>query len=126
MSFWHPRGGGKAGPMATITVVRENSDDTDLYYEDHGAGQPVVLVDGYPLNADSWEKLERVLLQAGYRIIIYDSRGFGQSIRSTVGYDYETLAGVDIWLTYFRDGLPMIDKRIGNSCRAAALAAPRA
>ena len=43
-----------------ITVGRENTDDIDLYYEDHGTGQPVVLIHGYPLNAHSWEKQEHV------------------------------------------------------------------
>jgi non-heme chloroperoxidase len=75
-----------------ITVGRENTDDIDLYYEDHGTGQPVVLIHGYPLNAHSWEKQEHVLLQAGYRVITYDRRGFGQSSQPTVGYDYDTFA----------------------------------
>ena len=78
--------------MATITVGKENTDDIDLYYEDHGSGQPVVLIHGYPLNGHSWEKQERVLLHAGYRVITYDRRGFGQSSRPSVGYDYDTLA----------------------------------
>jgi hypothetical protein len=34
--------------MCTITVGKENTDDIDLYYEDHGTGQPVVLIHGYP------------------------------------------------------------------------------
>jgi non-heme chloroperoxidase len=78
--------------MSTITVGKENTDDIDLYYEDHGTGQPVVLIHGYPLNGQSWEKQERVLLHAGYRVITYDRRGFGQSSRPSVGYDYDTLA----------------------------------
>ena len=78
--------------MATITVGRENTDDIDIYYEDHGTGQPIVLIHGYPLDGHSWEKQERVLLQAGYRVITYDRRGFGQSSQPTVGYDYDTLA----------------------------------
>ena len=78
--------------MSTITVGKENTDDIDLYYEDHGTGQPVVLIHGYPLNGHSWEKQERVLLHAGYRVITYDRRGFGQSSQPSVGYDYDTLA----------------------------------
>src|SRR6185295_16310948 len=78
--------------MSTITVVQENTDDIDIYYEDHGTGQPVVLIHGYPLNGHSWERQERVLLQAGYRVITYDRRGFGQSSQPTVGYDYDTFA----------------------------------
>ena len=51
--------------MAKVTVGQENTDDIEIYYEDHGAGQPVVLIHGYPLNGHSWEKQERVLLEAG-------------------------------------------------------------
>jgi non-heme chloroperoxidase len=78
--------------MAKITVGQENSDDIEIYYEDHGTGQPVVLIHGYPLNGHSWEKQERVLLQAGYRVITYDRRGFGQSSHPTIGYHYDTFA----------------------------------
>src|SRR5882672_7465805 len=78
--------------MSTITVGQENTDDIDVYYEDHGTGQPVVLIHGYPLNGNSWERQERELLAAGYRVISYDRRGFGQSSQPTVGYDYDTFA----------------------------------
>jgi non-heme chloroperoxidase len=78
--------------MAKITVGQENSDDIEIYYEDHGTGQPVVLIHGYPLNGHSWEKQQHVLLEAGYRVITYDRRGFGQSSQPTVGYDYDTFA----------------------------------
>jgi alpha/beta hydrolase fold len=75
----------RKGPtMSTITVGQENTDDIDIYYEDHGTGQPVVLIHGYPLIGHAWEKQERVLLQAGYRAITYDRRGFGQSSKPTV------------------------------------------
>jgi len=51
--------------MSYVTVGTENSADIRIYYEDHGSGQPVVLIHGYPLNGQSWERQERVLLQAG-------------------------------------------------------------
>ena len=76
--------------MGYITVGRENSEDIALYYEDHGAGKPVVLIHGYPLNGRSWEKQEAVLLASGHRVITYDRRGFGQSSKPSVGYDYDT------------------------------------
>jgi non-heme chloroperoxidase len=78
--------------MSTITVGQENNAGIEIYYEDHGTGQPVVLIHGYPLNGHSWERQERVLLQAGHRVITYDRRGFGQSSQPTVGYDYDTFA----------------------------------
>jgi non-heme chloroperoxidase len=78
--------------MALITVGTENSTDIDLYYEDHGTGQPVVLIHGYPLDGASWEKQTVALLEAGYRVITYDRRGFGKSSKPTGGYDYGTFA----------------------------------
>jgi non-heme chloroperoxidase len=78
--------------MARITVGTENSTPIEIYYEDHGSGQPIVLVHGYPLDSSSWERQERVLLPAGYRVIRYDRRGFGNSSRPTTGYDYDTFA----------------------------------
>ncbi|MFJ9718788.1 alpha/beta fold hydrolase [Streptomyces sp. NPDC101213] len=76
--------------MAFITVGQENSTPIELYYEDHGSGQPVVLIHGYPLDGHSWEKQAAALLGAGYRVITYDRRGFGRSGRPTTGYDYDT------------------------------------
>src|SRR3954447_25339300 len=84
------------GPeMSFITVGKENSTDIDIYFEDHGSGQPVVLVHGYPLSGHSWERQIPPLLEAGYRVITYDRRGFGQSSQPTVGYDYDTF-GADL------------------------------
>lgn len=78
--------------MGFITVGTENSTDIELYYEDHGAGQPVVLIHGYPLDGSSWEKQTAALLEAGHRVITYDRRGFGRSSKPTDGYDYDTFA----------------------------------
>ncbi len=78
--------------MAYITVDKENSTDIDLYYEDHGAGRPVLLVHGWPLSGASWEKQVPVLLDAGYRVITYDRRGFGKSSKPAFGYNYDVLA----------------------------------
>lgn len=78
--------------MGYITAGQENSTDIELYYEDHGAGQPVVLIHGYPLDGSSWERQSRELLDLGYRVITYDRRGFGGSSKVTTGYDYDTFA----------------------------------
>ncbi|MBU8868402.1 alpha/beta fold hydrolase [Paenarthrobacter aromaticivorans] len=78
--------------MAYVTVGNENSTEIELYYEDHGTGQAVVLIHGYPLDGSSWEKQTAALLDAGYRVITYDRRGFGKSSKPTVGYDYDTFA----------------------------------
>jgi len=79
--------------MAYVTVGKENSSSNiDLYYEDHGSGQPVVLIHGYPLSGASWEKQVPVLLNTGHRVITYDRRGFGRSSQPTTGYNYDTFA----------------------------------
>ncbi|MDN5805365.1 MAG: alpha/beta hydrolase, partial [Microlunatus sp.] len=78
--------------MGFITVGQENTADIDVYYEDVGSGQPIVLIHGYPSNGASWEKQTRALLQAGYRVITYDRRGFGASSKPATGYDYDTFA----------------------------------
>jgi non-heme chloroperoxidase len=78
--------------MPYVKVGKENSTNIELYYEDHGSGQPVVLIHGYPLSGASWEKQIPVLLNAGYRVVTYDRRGFGKSSQPANGYNYNTFA----------------------------------
>ena len=86
--------------MSYITVGTENSADIELYYTDHGAGASsidgaagtVVLIHGFPLDGQSWGKQQAALLEAGYRVISYDRRGFGSSSKTGGGYDYDTFA----------------------------------
>jgi non-heme chloroperoxidase len=78
--------------MPFVTVGDENGSDIRIHFNDHGFGQPIVLIHGYPLDGNSWERQERVLLEAGYRCISYDRRGFGLSSQPTTGYDYDTFA----------------------------------
>lgn len=78
--------------MTKLTVGQENGHDIEIHFEDHGAGQPVVLIHGFPLDGRSWDKQEHALLDAGYRVVSYDRRGFGESSRATTGFDYNTFA----------------------------------
>ena len=111
--------------MSTITVGTENSTSIELYYEDHGSGQPVVLIHGYPLDGSSWEKQTHALLEAGYRVITYDRRGSGKSSQPTVGYDYDTFAAdlkvvldtldlTEVVLVGFSMGTGEVARYIGN------------
>ncbi|MGA5551048.1 alpha/beta fold hydrolase [Streptomyces pseudogriseolus] len=111
--------------MSYITVGQENSTDIDLYYEDHGTGQPVVLIHGFPLDGHSWEKQSAALLDAGYRVITYDRRGFGRSSHTTTGYDYDTFAADlntvletldlnDVVLVGFSMGTGEVGRYVGN------------
>ena len=65
---------------------------TEIYYQDVGQGQPVVLIHGWPLSHRMWEAQINALTGAGYRCIAYDRRGFGESGKPTGGYDYDTFA----------------------------------
>ena len=86
--------------MPFVTVGRENSGAIQIHYEDHGSGAPVVLIHGYPLCGDSWEKQAAALLAADRRVIAYDRRGFGGSSQPSVGYDYDTFAAdLDVLLS---------------------------
>jgi len=78
--------------VAYITVATENSVDIDIAYTDQGTGTPVVLIHGFPLDGESWGKQRAALLEAGYRVIAYDRRGFGASTKAGSGYDYDTFA----------------------------------
>ncbi|GIG00127.1 alpha/beta fold hydrolase [Catellatospora citrea] len=79
--------------MPHLTVGTEDADRIEIYYEDHGTGTPVVLSHGYPLSGRAWERQVPALLAAGYRVITYDRRGWGESSRPATGYDYDTFAG---------------------------------
>jgi non-heme chloroperoxidase len=115
----------KENVMPQLKVGVENSADIEIHYEDHGAGRPIVLIHGYPLNGNSWERQERVLLAEGYRVITYDRRGFGRSSQPTIGYDYDTFAADlntllehlnlnDIVLGGFSMGTGEVTRYLGN------------
>jgi non-heme chloroperoxidase len=70
----------------------KTTDGVSLFYNDWGTGRPVVLIHGWPLNADFWEPQSTYLAANGFRVIAYDRRGFGRSEQPWTGYDYDTLA----------------------------------
>lgn len=63
-----------------------------INYVDYGAGQPIILIHGWPLSHKAWERQITALVEGGYRVIAYDRRGFGQSDAPWEGYDYDALA----------------------------------
>src|ERR1700748_3877067 len=112
--------------MPFVKFGTENTADIEIHYNDHGSGRPIVLIHGYPLDGNSWERQERVLLQNGFRVIHYDRRGFGRSSQPTTGYDYDTFAadlkavldhlalGEDVVLAGFSMGTGEVTRYLGN------------
>ena len=70
----------------------ETADGTSIYARDWGTGPAIVLVHGWPLDADMWEYQAMPLAEQGFRVITYDRRGFGRSSQPWSGYDYDTMA----------------------------------
>ena len=68
----------------------ETRDHTELYVKVWGTGRPVILIHGYPLNADSFDRTAMKLAEAGFQAISYDRRGFGRSSQPWQGYDWDT------------------------------------
>ena len=62
-----------------------------LYIETKGTGRPVVLIHGWPLSGAAWEHQVPALVEAGFRVVTYDRRGFGKSSHPASGFDYDTL-----------------------------------
>ncbi len=78
--------------MSFVTVGRENSQEIRIYFEDQGSGPPLLLIHGYPFSGRAWEREVAKFIEEGHRVITYDRRGFGESDRTALGYDYDTFA----------------------------------
>jgi len=78
--------------MPFITNKRAK-EEVEIHYKDYGSGQPVILIHGWPLSHRAWEPQVAAIVEAGFRCITYDRRGFGISSAPWDGYDYDSLAG---------------------------------
>ena len=76
-------------PFITNEKAKEQ---VDIFYEDYGQGQPVILIHGWPLSGKSWEQQVWKIVESGFRCITYDRRGFGTSSSPWGEYDYSALA----------------------------------
>ena len=74
-------------------ITNEQAKETvDIHYQDYGTGQPVILIHGWPLSHRAWEHQVPAIVDAGFRCITYDRRGFGVSSAPWESYDYSALA----------------------------------
>lgn len=107
--------------MSFITA----SDGAQIFYKDWGAGRPVVLSHGWPLDADSWEAQQLFLASHGYRAIAHDRRGHGRSTQTWHGNDMDTYASDlatlietldlrDVTLVGFSTGGGEVTRYVGN------------
>ncbi|HTL08512.1 MAG TPA: alpha/beta hydrolase [Chitinophagaceae bacterium] len=71
---------------------RNTGEEISLAYSDYGTGQPVIFIHGWPSSREMWEYQLGDIVDAGYRVIKYDRRGFGKSSKPWSGYDYDTLS----------------------------------
>ncbi|GIH25878.1 chloroperoxidase [Acrocarpospora phusangensis] len=74
--------------MSFVTAA----DGAQIFYKDWGAGRPVVLSHGWPLNADSWEAQMLFLAENGFRVVAHDRRGHGRSSQTWHGNEMDTYA----------------------------------
>lgn len=72
--------------------MRTRVNGVELSYDDAGRGEPVLLVHAFPLNRRMWERQAAALVDAGYRVIAPDLRGFGESEPPPAGYPLAQLA----------------------------------
>ncbi len=102
--------------MPKLKVGADTQNPVKLHYEDVGSGKPVVLIHGWPLSSRSWEAQVPALVEAGYRVVTYDRRGFGKSSQPWTGYDYDTFAAdLDALLTHLDlNGVTLVGFSMGG------------
>ena len=74
-----------------IITNSKSKEPVDIFYQDYGSGQPVILIHGWPLSHQAWEAQIAAIVKEGFRVIAYDRRGFGKSTAPWESYEYSTL-----------------------------------
>lgn len=72
-----------------MTYVK--SDDTRLWWESTGDGNPILLINGLGSVATAWHRL-RPRLAADFRVVSFDNRGAGRSEVPSQPYTFESMA----------------------------------
>jgi pimeloyl-ACP methyl ester carboxylesterase len=78
---------------ADAATGRVTHDGASIWYADCGQGPAVILLHGGLGNAGNWGCQVGPLRDAGYRVILIDSRGHGRSSRDARPYSYALMGG---------------------------------
>lgn len=78
----------------------ELADGLALFYHDEGAGEPLVLIHGFPLSSEMYQP-QRAALSSNFRVITPDLRGMGRS---------DTSGGALSMATYADDIIALLDQ----------------
>ncbi len=99
-------------------------DGARIWYAAYGAGPPVILLHGGLGHSGNWGYQVPALVEAGYRVVVIDSRGHGRSTRDERPYTYELMAA-DVLAVMDRLGLerPAFVGWSDGACIALVLAA---
>ena len=94
-----------SGTLLAMTALAQNTGDIDqiehhiakidgtrFHYVTAGAGDPALLLPGWPESWIAWRKVLPLLVSAGRNVVVLDPRGFGESDKPAGGYDLETAA----------------------------------
>ena len=74
--------------------------DTNIYYEVHGTGQPILMIAGMASDSKSWQFILGQMAK-NYRLILFDNRGCGRTTCTEGGYNLKTIASDAISLLDF-------------------------
>jgi aminoacrylate hydrolase len=72
--------------MPTVSIG-----DADIYYEEAGAGEPLMLVPGLSGQGSFWSAQVEAFKRE-FRVIVHDHRGAGRSTHSPIKYSVEQMA----------------------------------
>ncbi len=89
-----------------------NSNGIDLYYEVHGAGEPLVLIAGLGYDAWMWHRMIPGLAER-FQVISFDNRGVGHSDKPAGPYTARLLA----------KGVDTVCKKVGEEATEVVIAA---
>ena len=69
-----------------------SGDKLEIHYKIAGEGKPILILHGWGSSSDSWVKIQQMLAEKGYRVIVPDLPGFGKTQAPTTIWGVEEYA----------------------------------